>query len=115
MARAADAGGARLGLRSEPLQGLHGSAWGRGRGVRFGGGLRSRPGLALGEVRRVRIAPAVLALLAATAGAAVGPSRRWGAHASLGHLRWSFLTRGDVDAPLVMGPGGVLYAGSDDG
>ena len=32
-----------------------------------------------------------------------------------GHLRWSFPTRGDVDAPLVIGPGGVLYAGSDDG
>jgi len=32
-----------------------------------------------------------------------------------GRLLWSFATRGDVDAPLVLGPGGVLYAGSDDG
>jgi outer membrane protein assembly factor BamB len=32
-----------------------------------------------------------------------------------GHLRWAFATHGDVDAPLVVGPGGVLYAGSDDG
>ncbi len=32
-----------------------------------------------------------------------------------GRLRWSFATHGDVDAPLAIGPGGVLYAGSDDG
>jgi outer membrane protein assembly factor BamB len=32
-----------------------------------------------------------------------------------GHLRWSFATQGDVDAPLAIGPTGVLYAGSDDG
>lgn len=32
-----------------------------------------------------------------------------------GRLRWSFATRGDVDAPLAIGPEGTLYAGSDDG
>ncbi len=32
-----------------------------------------------------------------------------------GHLRWAFATHGDVDAPLLVGPDGVLYAGSDDG
>ncbi len=32
-----------------------------------------------------------------------------------GELLWSYLTRGDVDAPLVLGPGGVLYAGAEDG
>jgi outer membrane protein assembly factor BamB len=32
-----------------------------------------------------------------------------------GRLRWAFATGGDVDAPLVLGPGSVLYAGSDDG
>src|SRR5262249_1355689 len=32
-----------------------------------------------------------------------------------GGPRWSFATGGDVDAPLVIGPGGTLYAGSDDG
>jgi outer membrane protein assembly factor BamB len=34
---------------------------------------------------------------------------------SAGRLLWTFATRGDVDAPLVIGPGGVLYVGSDDG
>jgi outer membrane protein assembly factor BamB len=32
-----------------------------------------------------------------------------------GRLLWTFPTRGDADAPLALGPGGVLYAGSDDG
>jgi len=32
-----------------------------------------------------------------------------------GKLLWRFPTGGDVDAPLTLGPGGVLYAGSDDG
>jgi outer membrane protein assembly factor BamB len=32
-----------------------------------------------------------------------------------GKLLWTFATHGDVDAPLAIGPGGVLYAGSDDG
>lgn len=32
-----------------------------------------------------------------------------------GRLLWTFPTRGDVDAPLAIGPGGVLYVGSDDG
>jgi outer membrane protein assembly factor BamB len=32
-----------------------------------------------------------------------------------GQLRWSTSTGGDVDAPLLIGPGGVLYAGSYDG
>ena len=32
-----------------------------------------------------------------------------------GRLRWAFPTHGDVDAPLAIGPGGSLYAGSDDG
>jgi len=32
-----------------------------------------------------------------------------------GKLRWSFDTGGDVDAPLAIGPGGSLYAGSYDG
>ncbi|MFT3774294.1 MAG: PQQ-binding-like beta-propeller repeat protein [Minicystis sp.] len=32
-----------------------------------------------------------------------------------GTLLWTFPTRGDVDAPLAIGPGGVLYVGSDDG
>lgn len=32
-----------------------------------------------------------------------------------GRLLWTFPTRGDVDAPLTIGPGGALYAGSDDG
>jgi outer membrane protein assembly factor BamB len=32
-----------------------------------------------------------------------------------GRLRWVFATHGDVDAPLVIGPTGALYAGSDDG
>ncbi|APR84427.1 Serine/threonine protein kinase related protein [Minicystis rosea] len=32
-----------------------------------------------------------------------------------GKLLWTHPTRGDVDAPLVIGPGGVLYVGSDDG
>jgi outer membrane protein assembly factor BamB len=34
---------------------------------------------------------------------------------SAGNLLWSFPTHGDVDAPLALGPQGVLYAGSDDG
>jgi outer membrane protein assembly factor BamB len=32
-----------------------------------------------------------------------------------GRLLWTFPTQGDVDAPLTLGPGGVLYVGSDDG
>lgn len=32
-----------------------------------------------------------------------------------GRLLWSYPTQGDVDAPLTLGPGGVLYVGSDDG
>jgi outer membrane protein assembly factor BamB len=32
-----------------------------------------------------------------------------------GRLLWTFPTGGDVDAPLAIGPGGVLYVGSDDG
>lgn len=32
-----------------------------------------------------------------------------------GKLLWTFATQGDVDAPLALGPGGVLYVGSDDG
>jgi len=32
-----------------------------------------------------------------------------------GRLLWTFSTGGDVDAPLTVGPGGVLYVGSDDG
>jgi outer membrane protein assembly factor BamB len=32
-----------------------------------------------------------------------------------GRLRWAFPTRADVDAPLTIGPGSVLYVGSDDG
>lgn len=32
-----------------------------------------------------------------------------------GRLLWTYATGGDVDAPLVIGPGGVLYVGSDDG
>jgi outer membrane protein assembly factor BamB len=32
-----------------------------------------------------------------------------------GRLRWTHATGGDVDAPLLIGPGGVLYAGSEDG
>lgn len=32
-----------------------------------------------------------------------------------GRLRGSFDTEGDVDAPLVVGPEGVLHAGSYDG
>jgi outer membrane protein assembly factor BamB len=32
-----------------------------------------------------------------------------------GRFLWAFPTRGDVDAPLVLGPDGTLYAGSDDG
>lgn len=34
---------------------------------------------------------------------------------SAGKLLWTFPTRGDVDAPMVLGPSGVLYVGSDDG
>jgi outer membrane protein assembly factor BamB len=32
-----------------------------------------------------------------------------------GRLLWVFPTQGDVDAPLVLGPDGTLYVGSDDG
>ncbi len=32
-----------------------------------------------------------------------------------GRLLWAFPTRGDVDAPVAIGPGGMLYVGSDDG
>lgn len=32
-----------------------------------------------------------------------------------GRLRFRFMTHGDVDAPLVLGASGVLYAASDDG
>ncbi len=32
-----------------------------------------------------------------------------------GRLLWTFRAKGDVDAPITAGPGGVLYAGSDDG
>jgi outer membrane protein assembly factor BamB len=32
-----------------------------------------------------------------------------------GRLLWTFRAGGDVDAPITAGPGGVLYAGSDDG
>ena len=32
-----------------------------------------------------------------------------------GSLLWAAPTSADVDAPLVLGPGGALYAGTDDG
>jgi outer membrane protein assembly factor BamB len=32
-----------------------------------------------------------------------------------GKLVWAMPTSADVDAPVVLGPGGVLYAGTDDG
>lgn len=32
-----------------------------------------------------------------------------------GQMRWSFDAGGDIDAPLLIGPGGVLYVGSYDG
>jgi outer membrane protein assembly factor BamB len=32
-----------------------------------------------------------------------------------GKQLWVFPTQGDVDAPVALGPGGVLYVGSDDG
>lgn len=43
------------------------------------------------------------------------PDNRVYALDAAGHLRFTFDTGDDVDAPLTLGPGGVLYAGSYDG